>query len=181
MTTITNGLSVYTANTVAPTPSSGATGAVQATTTAKASPTISLSNSATVSLSGAVVVATNTPVKFAAAIAAFKAAKTPEAVAALPIYTIKDVSTVLTSSPDARETLMAMAVAGKITSIAFTDTTAPKFTFDRAAISGPLDAKDNPSPAVMVLQKITTKYSLAITGISASDAGTVKPPVANCR
>jgi hypothetical protein len=31
----------------------------------------------------------------------------------------------------------------------------------------------------MVLQKITTKYSLAITGISASDAGTVKPPVAN--
>ena len=56
MTTITNGLSVYTANTVAPTPSSGATGAVQATTTAKASPTISLSNSATVSLSGAVVV-----------------------------------------------------------------------------------------------------------------------------
>jgi len=111
MTTITNGLSVYTANTVAPTPSSGATGAVQATTTAKASPTISLSNSATVSLSGAVVVASNTPVKFAAAIAAFKAATTPEAVAALPIYTIKDASTLLTSSPDARETLMAMAVA----------------------------------------------------------------------
>jgi hypothetical protein len=134
MTTLTNGLSVYTANTVAPTPSSGATGAVQATTTAKASPTISLSNSATVSLSGAVVVATNTPVKFAAAIAAFKAAKTPEAVAALPIYTIKDVSTVLTSSPDARETLMAMAVAGKITSIVLptrprqnSRSTAPRF------------------------------------------------------
>ena len=179
MTTITNGLNAYTANTVAATPSSGATGVAATTTTAKASPTISLSNSATVSLSGAVVVATNTPVKFAAAIAAFKAAKTPEAVAALPIYTIKDASTLLTSSPDARETLMAMAVAGKINSIAFTDTTAPKFTFDRAAISGPLDGKDNPSPAVMVLQKITTKYSLAITGISASDAGTVKPPVAN--
>jgi len=179
MTTISSGLSVYTANTVAPMTTSGATGAVQATTTAKASPTISTTNSATVSLSGAVIATTNTPVKLSAAMAAFNAATTPEAVAALPAYTIKDASTVLTNSPDAREILMAMAVAGKISSIAFTDTTAPKFTYDRAAISGPLDGKDNPSPAVMLLQKITTKYSLAITGISASDAGTIKPPVAN--
>ncbi|MFZ4788694.1 MAG: hypothetical protein ACOYLL_11450, partial [Beijerinckiaceae bacterium] len=179
MTTITNGLSAFTANTVAPTPSSGTSFVAQTTTTAKPSPTISLSNSATVSLSGAVVVATNAPVKFSAAIAAFKAATTPEAIAALPAYTIKDASTVVTSSAETRETLMAMAVAGKIGSIAFTDTAAPKFTYDRAAISGPLDGKDNPSPSVMVLQKITTKYSLAITGISASDAGTVKPPVAN--
>ena len=61
MTTISSGLSVYTANTVAPTPSSVATGVAATTTIAKASPTISLNNSAAVSLSGAVVVAPNTP------------------------------------------------------------------------------------------------------------------------
>jgi len=74
---------------------------------------------------------------------------------------------------------MATAVAGKISSIAFTNTTAPKFRYNRAAIYGPLDGKENPSPSVMVLQNITTKYSVAITGISASNAGTVKPPLLN--
>ena len=156
MTTITSGFSAYTANYVAPTPLSGATGIAATTTTAKASPTISTTNSATVSLSGAVIATTNTPVTFSAAIAAFKAATTPEAVAALPTYTIKDASTVLKSDMDTYGTIHAMAVEGKISSIAFTDTTAPKFTFDRAVLGGPLDGKDNAYPYVMVLQKITT-------------------------
>ena len=180
MTTISSGLSVYTANYVAPTPLSGSTGVAATTTTAKASPTISTTNSATVSLSGAVIATTNTPVTFSAAIAAFKAATTPEAVAALPAFTIKDASTVLKSDMDTYGTIHVMAVEGKISSIAFTDPAAPKFTFDRAVLSGgPLDGKDNAYPYVMVLQKITTKYSLAITGISASDAAIIKPPVAN--
>ena len=150
--------------------------------TAVSSPTISSSNSAAVTLSSPIFrAAPLAPVLMtvSSAILAYKSAINPDDIAALAPFNIKDASTTLTNNLENRDVLMAMAFAGKISSIAFTDTTAPKFTFDRAAISGSLDGKDNPSPAVMMLQKITTKYSLAITSISASDAATIKPPVAN--
>ena len=75
MTTITSGLSVYTANSVAPTATSGAAGVAATPTTAKASPTISLSNSSKVTLSKASVVTVPTTLMNASdAVKAYKAA-----------------------------------------------------------------------------------------------------------
>ena len=75
MTVIASGLNAYTANSVAPATTSGATGEVKAPTTAKASPTITLSNSSKVTLSKAsAVTVTPTPVSVSEAVSAYKKA-----------------------------------------------------------------------------------------------------------
>ena len=76
MTVITSSVNAYTANSVAPTASSGATGAVKAPTAAKASPNITLSNSSKVTLSKATTVAvTPKALSVVDAVTAYKAAR----------------------------------------------------------------------------------------------------------
>ena len=75
MTTITSGLSAYRANSVAPTSSSVATGVSPTTTTAKASPIISLSNSTNVTISKVAALAVvPTTFNVSDAVKAYKAA-----------------------------------------------------------------------------------------------------------
>ncbi len=172
MTTITSGLSVYTANSVAPTPSSVATGAVGSTTTAKASPTISLSNSSKVTLSKASVVTVPTTLMSASdAVKAYKAAIEADPPVAPSPVSIKDNAANLKVSLADLETML---TAGVITGIALTDTKAPTLSFARSDVSGLLSDTTNSDTTVKLLQKITSSFVLNVTDVPASEAATLK-------
>ena len=165
------------------TPASPALPASGSTPVVNTAPTISTKNSSTVAISppAAVKYAAVTapqPVLTANAISNYKAAKTNGTLDAFSPVSIKDVSSTLTDSADNRSVIREMIAAGKITGIAFTDAKPPTFTFERSAIPGDLVNPTVQSP-VQILQKITTKFTLAITNLTVSDALTIKPPVSN--
>ena len=139
------------------------------TTTATATPTISTSNSSTVKVSAAAL----TVAKAAAAATVtvsvadvLKANYTP-----LANTVIKDTAANIQNNLIA---IAAIVPAANITGITLSDTAKATISVARADVSGDLSDAKNTDPEVVLLKKITTSYNLAVTGLAASDALTLK-------
>lgn len=172
MTTIASGLSVYTANSVAPMTSTGATGVAATTTTAKASPTITLSNSTKVTLSKvASLPVVITTLNVSDAVNAYKATIGAVPAITLAPVTVRDTAANLKAS---LSDLEAMVKAGVITAVTFTDTTAPTLSFSRSEVPGVLSDAANSDATVKLLQKITSSFVLNVTDVPAAEASTLK-------
>ena len=77
------------------------------------------------------------------------------------------------------KTLGSLATLSNITSITLSDAKAGTISVARADLTGDLTSSTNTDANLAVLKKITSSYTLNVTGLSASDALTLKSPAKN--
>ena len=137
-------------------------------------PNITTSNSSTVKVSAAALIV-------AKAVTATPAPMTVVAVLAsganIPSGTvIKDTAANIQSNLKA---LAALTPAANITGITLSDTAKASISVARADVKGDLSAVTNTDTVAVFLRKITTAYNLTVTGLTASDALTLKAPASS--
>ena len=155
-------------------PITAATTAVIKSTTAVAV-TISTTNSSTVKVSAAA-----TTISKAAAAPAPVTVSVADALKAGAILAantvIKDTAANIQSNFKA---LAALTPAANIAGITLTDTAKATISLARADVKGDLSAVANTDTVAVFLRKITTSYNLTVTGLTASDALTLKAPASS--
>ena len=134
-------------------------------------PNITTSNSSTVKVSAAALIV-------AKAVTATPAPMTVVAVLAsganIPAGTvIKDTAANISTNLKA---LGALATFANVASITLSDTKAGAITIARADIQGDLSSTSNTDPNLAVIKKITSSYTLNVTGLAVADALTLKSP-----
>ena len=172
MTTITSNSSVI--------PSNSATQATVTTVktdpvsvSAIAAPTISSSNSSTVKVSAAGMSVVRTLTRVATApmtVDQVLAASTLS-----PQTVIKDTAANIQSG---LKRLAGLSGLSNISAITLSDTKAPTISVARTDLSGDLSSSANADLDLAVLKKITSSYTLNVTGLTVSDALTLKTPAA---
>jgi hypothetical protein len=170
MTVITSNVNTYTANSVAPTTTSGSIGVPSTTTTAKTSITISTTNSSTVKVSAAAL----TVAKAATVATPMSVAQVLATGDKIPAGTIiKDTAANISTNLKA---LSALSTLSAVTGITLSDTKAGTINVARSDVAGDLSDAQNTGPNLAVLKKITSSYVLNVSGLSVSDALTLKSP-----
>jgi hypothetical protein len=161
---------------------------VQANTTVSSSSSVAAATVKTVTTAAAPTPASTSTVKVSAAgLTVSKAASaTPapmtvaQALAAgadLPAGTvIKDTAAAVGAN---LKTLGGLATLSNITSITLSDAKAGTISVARSDLTGDLTSSTNTDANLSVLKKITSSYTLNVTGLSASDALTLKSPTKN--
>ena len=145
---------------------------VKTTTIAAPTPTISTKNSSTVAISPPATAkligaASTTP-------APLTAAQLLALTGDIPTNTvIKDTAANISANLKA---LGALTSIGNVASITLSDTKAGTITVARTDLTGDLSSTSNADANLTVLKKITSSYTLNVTGLTASDAITLKSP-----
>ena len=146
--------------TVAPT-TTAKTSAATATTTAASTVKVSAAATALVKSAGTVSVT----------VSVADALKSGATIAANTV--IKDTAANIQSNLKA---LAALTPAANISGITLSDTAKPTISLARADAKGDLSSATNIDPVAVLLRKVTTAYNLTVTGLTASDALTLKTP-----
>ena len=138
-----------------------------------AAPTISSSNSSTVKVSAAGMSVVRTLTRVATApmtVDQVLAASTLS-----PQTVIKDTAANIQSG---LKRLAGLSGLSNISAITLSDTKAPTISVARTDLSGDLSSSANADLDLAVLKKITSSYTLNVTGLTVSDALTLKTPAA---
>lgn len=169
VSTVSN--TTQTATTTAATQAALQTAVVAPTTTA-VSPTISTTNSSTVKISAAAVtVAKAATLPPPTVITVAQALSSGDKIASNTV--IKDTAANISTNLKA---LGALTTLGNVTGITLSDTKAGTISIARADLTGDLSSSTNIDANLVVLKKITSSYTLNVTGLTASDALSLKSP-----
>jgi sporulation protein YlmC with PRC-barrel domain len=145
-----------------------------AQTTTVATPTITTTNSSTVKVSAAalsVAKAATASILTVSVADVLKSGYTP-----VPNTVIKDTAANIQTNLKA---IAAIAPAANITGITMSDTAKATISVARADVKGDLSSTTNTDTVAVFLKKITTAYNLVVTGLTASDALTLKAPASS--
>ena len=138
--------------------------------TATVAPTISTTNSSTVKVSSAALTVAKAP----SVATPMSVAQILAAGANIPANTvIKDTAANISTNLKA---LGALTTFSNVSSITLSDTKAGTISIVRTDIAGDLSDPQNTDPNLAVLKKITSSYTLNVSGLSVSDALTLKSP-----
>lgn len=159
---------------------------VIAQTKAVAAPTVKTASSAPIAgvavtvsaLARSVVASAAVPSSIYNAISDFRAAQAAGNLANFGAVTISDSSAALTSTT--LEALATMVDNGKIANITFSNPT-PSLAFSRNDLTGPLQSPQNTNDKVLVLQKISSTFTLNLSDISISDALSTQAPISKSK
>ena len=167
-------VSISTINSAAQTQSvSNTASTVAATTTAvktTTAPTISTTNSSTVKVSSAALTVAKAP----SVATPMSVAQILAAGANIPANTvIKDTAANISTNLKA---LGALTTFSNVSSITLSDIKAGTISIARTDIAGDLSDPQNTDPNLAVLKKITSSYTLKVSGLAVSDALTLKSP-----
>ena len=167
-------VSISTINSAAQTQSvSNTASTVAATTTAvktTTAPTISTTNSSTVKVSSAALTVAKAPT----VATPMSVAQILAAGANIPANTvIKDTAANISTNLKA---LGALTTFSNVSSITLSDTKAGTISIVRTDIAGDLSDPQNTDPNLAVLKKITSSYTLNVSGLNVSDALILKSP-----
>ena len=169
MTTITGNSSSSLSN-LAVQNTAAAVQPVKITATNTSSPTISTKNSSTVSISPPAVAKLATT----ATLVPMTVAQVLAPNATIPANTvIKDTTANIKANLSA---LAGLSGISNVSSITLSDTKAGTISVARSDLTGDLSDANNVTPSLVVLRKITSSYTLNVTGMTVSDALTLKTP-----
>lgn len=158
------------ANVVSLAPLSGARGAFNASTTAKSSTTISTANSSSVKVSAEAL----TLAKTATVPAAMTVAQILATNDKIPSGTvIKDNAENISANLKA---LVALKTISDVKCITLLDAKAGTITVARVDVAGDFSDTQNTDPNLAFLKKITSSYTLKVTGLNVADALSLKSP-----
>ena len=170
MTTISSNINPFlTVPSTVSTSTAAATKSV--TNTATTAPTISTTNSSTVKVSSAALTVAKAATASTVTVSVadvLKAGYTP-----LANTVIKDTAANISTNLKA---LGALTTFSNVSSITLSDIKAGTISIARTDIAGDLSDPQNTDPNLAVLKKITSSYTLKVSGLAVSDALTLKSP-----
>lgn len=126
----------------------------------------------------AVAASAMAPSTIMSALISFQLAQNAGTLSSFGAVTIADTSDALTGS--ALTALATMEHAGKIAGITFTNPS-PTVSFSRNDLTGNLSSSQNTNDKVLVLQTISSPYTLNLTDISVSDVSTIQAPTSKSK
>ncbi|MCX8504614.1 MAG: hypothetical protein ORN52_11670 [Beijerinckiaceae bacterium] len=112
-----------------------------------------------------------TPLDVNSAIAVYNAAKANGTLSSLVSFTIQDTSDTINNNISTTD----MAGAKAVATIQLTDNNKP-ISLDRSVVSDNLANPNTTNPTTLLLQKISTPFTLALSNVTAQDAVTMRAP-----